>query len=309
LARTVESILAQTFTDWELIIVDDGSTDQSAKVAAQYADQDPRIRIYQQTNSYISRARNRGFVEAAPESRYLLFLDADDVLLPQTLEILADYLTRNSQVGLVYGAFRCIDENDRILTGEEYDWAMPRRYEPALLQCLGVREVPFQSGRVPLSSLASYHLALPSCCLMRKDAFLDAGRWDNSFSTARVDCEDKDLVLSIALHFEVHFLAEYLMYYRRHSQNVSQGARLGQAFLDQKWRNKIRSLPRKQRMELCRAFIFEKYLSAVFVSRGYLTSLQRTSRTSIVFNGGNVVKKWASFVIRSMQWLLISSWR
>lgn len=309
LARTVDSVLAQSFTDWELIIVDDGSTDQSANIAAHYTEQDSRIRLYRQANSYLSKARNRGFLEASSESQYLLFLDADDFLLPKALEILADYLTRNSQVGLVYCAFRCIDENDCILMGEEYDWALPRRYQPTLVQCLGIRDLPFQSGCVPLSSLASYHLALPSCSLVRKNAFVAAGGWDNSFSIARVDCEDKDLVLRIALRFEVHFLADYLMFYRRHSQNASQGIRLGQAFLDHKWRNQIRTLPKKQRMYLCRAFIFDKYLSAVFVSRGYFALLRQPSRTNIVSGGVNVVRKWASFVVRSTQWLVIASWR
>jgi glycosyltransferase involved in cell wall biosynthesis len=309
LPRTVESVLAQTLTDWELVIVDDGSTDQSANIATQYANQDPRVRLYQQANSYLSKARNRGFKEASLESKYLFFLDADDVLLPQALETLVDYIARQPEAGLVYCAFRCVDENDQILVGDEYDWAEPRRYEPTLIDCLGVRHMPFQSGPVPISSLSGYHLALPSCSLIKRHAFEAVGRWDEAFSTARVDSEDKDLVLRVALYSEVHFLADYLVFYRRHSHNVSQGPRLGQAFLDRKWRKLLRTLPEKKRWDICRAFVFEKYLSAVFVSRNYIASLRRCSGANIVSGGANVVRKWVSFVVRSIQWVLISAQR
>ena len=309
LARTVESVLGQTLADWELVIVDDGSTDQSANIAAYYADQDPRVRLCQQENSYLSKARNRGFQEASPESPYLFFLDADDVLLPQALKILTSYLARQPEAGLVYCAFRCIDENDKILAGDEYEWAVPRRYEPTLMQCLGVRYMPFQSGPVPLSSLSGYHLALPSCSLIRRDAFEAIGGWDEAFSAARVDCEDKDLVMRISLHCEVHFLAEYLMFYRRHSRNVSLKRPLGQAFLDRKWRNLASTLSKKQRRDVCRAFVFDKFLSAVFVSRNYVASLRKSSGSSIVSGAANVVRKWVSFVVRSMQWALISAQR
>lgn len=81
LDRAVASVRAQTFSDWELIFVDDGSADGSPALLARYAAEDKRIRLFSQANAGPSAARNRG-IEAA-RGEYLAFLDADDSLAPQ----------------------------------------------------------------------------------------------------------------------------------------------------------------------------------------------------------------------------------
>lgn len=83
LAETIESVLAQTYTDWEMLIVDDGSTDGSAAIAAGYENKDPRIRLISQANGGSAAARNHGIEEA--QGRYIALLDADDIWLPQFL--------------------------------------------------------------------------------------------------------------------------------------------------------------------------------------------------------------------------------
>jgi Glycosyl transferase family 2 len=84
IAACLDSLLAQTFSRWEAIVVDDGSTDATASIAARYAAIDVRIRVITQRPCGISRARNAGI--AATSSEWLLFLDADDWLLPLALE-------------------------------------------------------------------------------------------------------------------------------------------------------------------------------------------------------------------------------
>ncbi len=84
-AECLDSLLAQTYGDFELIAIDDGSTDGSASVLERYAAQDARIRTIRQANGGLSTARNAG-VEAA-EGRFCLFVDSDDVVHPQLLEI------------------------------------------------------------------------------------------------------------------------------------------------------------------------------------------------------------------------------
>lgn len=85
LPACVESVKKQTFSDWELLLVDDGCTDASPALCDRYAAQDPRIRaLHQPKNAGVSEARNRGLREAAGE--YIAFLDADDAFEPQTLE-------------------------------------------------------------------------------------------------------------------------------------------------------------------------------------------------------------------------------
>lgn len=79
--RTIKSVLTQSFTDFELIIVNDGSTDHSRNVVTQI--QDPRIKLINQDNKGVSAARNRGAKEA--EGEWLMFLDADDIIYPESI--------------------------------------------------------------------------------------------------------------------------------------------------------------------------------------------------------------------------------
>lgn len=83
--RNIKSIQKQTFTDWELILVDDGSTDRSSRLCDEAAESDERIRTIHQENHGVSAARNRGLDEA--RGTYLTFVDSDDFLHPEALEI------------------------------------------------------------------------------------------------------------------------------------------------------------------------------------------------------------------------------
>lgn len=91
IAQAVDSVLAQTFLDWELIVIDDGSTDDTAQVLACYSD--PRIQIFHQANSGEAAARNAALDRAS--GKYLAFLDADDVFLPDHLETAAAFFQAN----------------------------------------------------------------------------------------------------------------------------------------------------------------------------------------------------------------------
>lgn len=74
--QTIESVLAQTYPHWEMLIVNDGSTDNSETIVCRYANQDPRIHYFYQSNKGSASARNHGLHEA--KGRYIVFLDADD---------------------------------------------------------------------------------------------------------------------------------------------------------------------------------------------------------------------------------------
>src|ERR1039457_6418785 len=82
LGQAIESVINQTHTNWEVIIVDDGSTDSTFSIASEFVHRDSRIRLIRQNNAGASSARNYGFAESSPSSEYVLFLDADDVLAP-----------------------------------------------------------------------------------------------------------------------------------------------------------------------------------------------------------------------------------
>lgn len=83
LNRCIDSILAQTFTDWELLLIDDGSTDRSGDICDEYAKKDTRIRVFHKENGGVSSARNLGLDSAQGE--WVTFIDADDYILPDFL--------------------------------------------------------------------------------------------------------------------------------------------------------------------------------------------------------------------------------
>ncbi len=92
--KCVRSFIAQRFTDWELILVDDGSTDGSEKICSRLAEEDARIRVIHQQNGGVSRARNRGLEEAAGD--HVCFADSDDFADP---ELLSWFLRKQKESG------------------------------------------------------------------------------------------------------------------------------------------------------------------------------------------------------------------
>ena len=86
IGKAVESVMAQTFTDWELIVIDDGSTDRTAEITDRYSHSDHRIRVIHQENNGVSAVRRRALEEA--EGEYVIYIDADDYIDPEMVEIM-----------------------------------------------------------------------------------------------------------------------------------------------------------------------------------------------------------------------------
>lgn len=109
ISETIDSILGQTYQDFELLIIDDGSTDHSMEIVASYANKDDRIRILQnQINRGVAYTRNRGVQEA--RGKYLATMDADDIATPFRLEMEVKYLEQHKSVGAVSGCLYRISE-------------------------------------------------------------------------------------------------------------------------------------------------------------------------------------------------------
>lgn len=110
ISSTIESVLRQTYTDWEMIIIDDKSTDSSLQKAESYVQQDPRIRIIElKKNSGAAVARNTGIKES--NGKYLAFLDSDDLWLPKKLEYQVKFMYDND-IAFSYTAYRKMDEDE-----------------------------------------------------------------------------------------------------------------------------------------------------------------------------------------------------
>lgn len=111
LAECLESVLSQSYADWEAICVDDGSTDESGRILDEYTKRDARIKVVHQENGGLSVARNTGMIHAMGE--YLLFLDSDDVLTPNALDILNQQVTTHYPDVLTFNAELWYAEENR----------------------------------------------------------------------------------------------------------------------------------------------------------------------------------------------------
>ena len=106
-SQTIESVLSQTYQDWEMLIVDDGSKDNSAAIVEGYARKDSRVKLIRQSNGGSASARNHALREA--RGRYVCFLDADDLWDSTFLEKQLNFL-RQKDAGIVYASYRRINE-------------------------------------------------------------------------------------------------------------------------------------------------------------------------------------------------------
>ena len=103
----IDSILNQTYKDFELILVDDGSTDKSGKICDEYADQDSRIRVFHKKNGGVSSARNVGIDNAKGE--YICFVDSDDFVSLKYIETLLEIKKRHQDIDNIWCSFRTVD--------------------------------------------------------------------------------------------------------------------------------------------------------------------------------------------------------
>lgn len=109
ISNTILSVKNQNFTEWEMIIVDDGSTDNTVEIINSYAAKDKRIKLFTQKNKGGQIARNVAFSHSSGE--YIVLLDADDQILPNKLYRQSEILDENSDYGLVYGdTWHCNDQ-------------------------------------------------------------------------------------------------------------------------------------------------------------------------------------------------------
>jgi PST family polysaccharide transporter len=109
ISETLASVQQQTLRSWELLVIDDGSTDSSPDVLARFANDDSRIKLIRQPNAGPSAARNRGVVEA--RGRYVAFLDSDDVWSPDHLALTTMALERDPNLGISFGGCRMLAQS------------------------------------------------------------------------------------------------------------------------------------------------------------------------------------------------------
>lgn len=206
--QTVDAVLRQTYTNVEVLVVDDGSTDNTRELMHGWP---PSVQYFIKENGGPASARNFGIKKA--RGRYLAFCDGDDVWEPRKLEQQIACFERDGDLGLVYSEVTMIDENDQ---PQPY----PPRQRPAgkiFLQLFGKNSIPTSS------------VVIKRECLQRVGGFDE--------DPELISVEDYDLWLRVAGEYRIGFVDAPLVKYRRHIRGISKNlarSYLGEAKVIQK---------------------------------------------------------------------------
>jgi len=210
LREAIESVLAQTRYDWELLLIDDGSEDASTGVARLYAERYPSRIHYlahdARANRGKSRSRNFGIEEARGE--YIAFLDADDVWLPSKLAAQVDRLSRHPEAVMLYGPTRYW-----------HSWAPANQHRDSL-GALGVRADNVYFPPFLLTRYLGRSSIVPGLCsiLVRRSAVVKVGGFEESIQQL---FEDQTLIAKLCLHGPVYVDSRCHDLYRQHPDSSS----------------------------------------------------------------------------------------
>jgi glycosyltransferase involved in cell wall biosynthesis len=222
LAKTIDSVLAQDLEEWELILVDDGSTDETPEIVRRYCSTDNFIKGVWQQNSGQAKARNFGVAHMSSLTKYIFFLDSDDLLTPEALQVMSNYLDTYPDVGLVTCEMQEIDEKGTPGCSARRSRWVPGRFFPRQLS-EDERETPFitffcATGQGPFA-------------LFRKAVYLRTTGYEDDLSCFSCH-EDTDIFCQMALAAKVHHLAERLYLKRKHgAQSTANHARVQEGYV------------------------------------------------------------------------------
>lgn len=196
LPRALDSVLNQTFHDYELIVVNDGSTDDTSHVLNEYQ-QRYGFTVVHQVNQKLPGALNTGFRRA--RGQYLTWTSSDNIMLPNMLQVLVDALDRHPEIGLVYADWEVIDEQDVVV---------------GVVQTLDFDR--FLLMRIDY---------INACFLYRRACQDKVGLYDPEY----IHAEDWEYWLRIARHFKMMRVPQVLYQYRVHRSSLTQTEVLTQA--------------------------------------------------------------------------------
>ncbi|MFN8456757.1 MAG: glycosyltransferase family A protein [Anaerolineae bacterium] len=235
IGQTIESVINQTYPHWEMLVVDDGSIDDTAAVVHSYLS-DSRIRYLHQSNQERAVARNHGIRSSS--GQYIAFLDADDLWSATKLQTQVERLEYQPELGLCFSSYLVIDR-DGLPSGK------PR--------------IKFTLAKNPFIQLLETGNFIANSTVMLPRLVLDkVGLFDETLPI--FGCEDWDMWLRIAQIYPIYFIDQPLMYYRLHESNTSlvNLGRSGEAVLQKIFTNPISStFIIKDRNKIFASFYFQ----------------------------------------------------
>jgi glycosyltransferase involved in cell wall biosynthesis len=192
---TLESVMNQTYKNMEIIVIDDGSTDNTRDIINKYEDTIKILEHSNRSNKGQSASINLGLKHSKGE--YIAILDSDDLFIKNKIEQQVSFLINNNEIGLVYSNGFAIDING------------------AKLYKLYSKD--HKETNIPEKILLNCYFLVPSNSLIRRTAFEKAGEFDESLRSA----QDHDMAIRLAEITKFAYLDEYLFCYRRHNDSIS----------------------------------------------------------------------------------------
>ena len=252
IADTIQSVWVQTYTRWELLMIDDGSSDHSLEVLKEWAKKDKRIRILQHpggVNKGVSATRNVGIKHA--NGQWVAFLDADDIWYPKKLEIQHDIIVKNQELVFIYALADVIDENSQKIVSKNQAYAFNSKYSVYGAGIPGLMRHPFKYA------VSKAFEAPTSSVVAKANIIQQIGGFEEDMSYS----EDGLLWYRILERGDLFFYGKPLLAYRVHSSQ---------------WNAKT-----KDSLKLTRRFyvyhklinmvapIHQKLISYLFVNKGF----------------------------------------
>jgi glycosyltransferase involved in cell wall biosynthesis len=193
LEQAIESMLNQSFGDFEFVIIDDGSTDRTPEILSDYRHRDTRIKVFRHDNKGRAESLNVGIGLAT--GKYIARMDADDIALPHRLEKQIEFIQNHADVGVLGAAYELIDAGGQVIN---------------------VFRPPLTDSEIRLLMLHYNPMCHPAI-LMRRDVVLASG----GYRAPLLDADDYDLFLRMADRSKLANLGDIVLQYRVHANQVS----------------------------------------------------------------------------------------
>ncbi len=213
LLATLKSVQGQALTDWECVVVDDGSTDDTLDIALNHAASDPRFRVVRIENAGPSAARNEGYSQTNPLAEFVTFMDSDDLWLPHALDTLRRRLQDDPAAVGAQGLAELIDEAGEPLA-------------PGSHSARGRSRLGLEGRRLvewPLDRATNFAVLVngnvlfpPGLVLARRSVYERTGRFDERFRGA----EDWDMLIRLSRFGGLAFVNDVVLHYRQHGSNL-----------------------------------------------------------------------------------------
>jgi glycosyltransferase involved in cell wall biosynthesis len=214
LPAAIDSVLAQSITDWELVISDDGSTDGTRAIADCYAAAEERITAIHNPNGGVAVARNRGLLATDPRSEFVILLDSDDLWEPDALATLVDALEERPDLVAAHATARCIDPAGNPWPNDGLEADMRARFG---YRGKELTPIPVDSPTTFAELIHHNWVVTSGLLLIRRSIAERVGEYDPATDPA----DDWDFALRVSRFGDLAFVDRPLLRWRRHDTSLT----------------------------------------------------------------------------------------